>query len=77
MVISNTIPKGARVQWDWSSGSGQGKVIDIFYERVTRRLQDSEITRDGSRQNPAYLIEQEGGGRVLKLQSEIREIQEV
>ena len=40
-------------------------------EKVTRTLAGSEITRNGSDDDPAYLIEQEDGGRVLKLRSEV------
>lgn len=38
---------------------------------MTRTLGGSEITRNGSDDNPALLIEQEDGSRVLKLRSEV------
>jgi hypothetical protein len=38
---------------------------------VTRTLSGSEITRHGSDDDPALLIEQEDGARVLKLRSEV------
>ena len=38
---------------------------------MTRTLQGSEITKNGTEDNPAYLIKQEDGDEVLKLGSEI------
>lgn len=62
---------GQHVEWNWGNGKGRGQVKERFTREVTRTLQGSEITRDGSEANPAYLIEQEDGDRVLKLGSEL------
>lgn len=62
---------GDTVKWQWSSGEGSGKVKDIFWRRVTRTLKGSKITRVGTADNPAVLIEQENGDEVLKLASEL------
>ena len=43
----------------------------MFTRRVTRTLQGTEITKNGSEDCPAYLIEQDDGARVLKLRSEV------
>jgi hypothetical protein len=72
--MKNAIRKGTHVQWNWGSGSGQGKVVEVYHDRVTRRIKGHEITRNGSRENPAYLIEQEDGDQVLKLDSEIKPV---
>ena len=43
------------------------------YERkVTRKLKGSEVTRNGSKDDPALYIEQEDGDGVLKLASEVK-----
>lgn len=63
--------KGAKVKWKWGSGEAQGTIAERFEEEVTRTIKGSEITRHGSKDNPAFLIEQEDGGKVLKLASEI------
>ena len=63
--------KGDKVEWEWGSGSATGKVTDVFTEKVTRTLKGSEITRDASEDEPAYLIEQEDGDEVLKSHSEV------
>jgi len=63
--------KGTKVKWNWGQGTGTGKVEETFDRKVTRKLKGSEITRNGSTDDPALLIEQEDGDRVLKLASEV------
>jgi Hypervirulence associated proteins TUDOR domain len=43
----------------------------VHTTKVTRTLGGSEITRNGSDDDPAYVIEQQDGARVLKLRSEV------
>lgn len=69
--MSTTIRKGTKVTWKWGDGSATGKVKERFTEKVTRTIEGSEITKNGSRDCPAFLIELQDGGRVLKLKSEI------
>ncbi len=63
--------KGDKVSWEWGNGRGEGKVTETFTKKVTRTLKGSEITRNGSDDDPALLIEQEDGDEVLKLSSEV------
>ncbi len=63
--------KGDKVQWNWSGGTATGSVAEVFTERVTRTIKGSEIARNADDENPAYLIEQEDGDRVLKSESEL------
>ena len=67
-----SIRKGSKVTWKWGSSTAEGKVAEIHRERVTRQIKGEKITRDGSKDDPAYLIEQEDGGKVLKLKSEVK-----
>lgn len=60
-----------RVKWSWGKGTGEGKVREVFTERVTRTIKGSEVTRNASDDNPAYLIEQDDGDEVLKSHSEL------
>lgn len=69
--MSNSFQKGQNVQWNWGNGSASGKVRERFERKVQRTLKGSKIVRKGSRDNPAYLIEQEDGDKVLKLGSEL------
>ncbi|MEJ7832386.1 MAG: DUF2945 domain-containing protein [Nocardioides sp.] len=69
-----SIREGGEVSWAWGSGRAQGKVSEIHRSRVTRTLKGSEITRNGSDDDPAYVIEQEDGSQVLKLRSEVEQV---
>jgi len=63
--------KGDDVKWDWGQGTAAGTVKDTFTKSVTRTLKGSEVTRNGSDDDPALLIEQDDGDEVLKLSSEV------
>ena len=63
--------KGDRVAWSWGNGTGEGEIAEVFRERVTRTIKGSEITRDADSDNPAYMIEQDDGDRVLKSHGEL------
>ena len=70
--LSMSIRKGSKVTWKWGSSTAEGKVAEVHREKVTRQIKGEKITRDGSKDDPAYLIEQEDGGKVLKLRSEVK-----
>ena len=64
--------EGTKVEWDWGNGTGTGKVQKIYTQKITRTIKGSEVTRDASDDEPAYLIEQDDGDEVLKSDSELR-----
>lgn len=64
--------KGSLVTWTWGAHEAHGKIIERFTTRVTRTIKGTEVTREASRKEPAYLIEQDDGDRVLKSRSELR-----
>lgn len=66
-----SIRKGTEVSWNWSGNKTTGKVVEVFHDKVTRTIDGSEITRNASDDDPAYLIEQEDGSKVLKSRSEV------
>ena len=61
-----------KIQWDWGDGTAEGYIREVFREEVTKTIKGTKVTRNGSDNDPAYLIEQEDGDKVLKLHSEIR-----
>jgi hypothetical protein len=67
------IRKGSTVSWTWGSSTAEGKVAEVHREKVTRQSKGESITRNGSDDDPAYVIEQEDGTTVLKLRSELQE----
>lgn len=62
---------GQTVRWTWGQGTAEGKVVERFERRVQRTIKGSKIVRQGTAENPAYLIEQADGGKVLKGGSEL------
>lgn len=66
-----SIRKGSKVTWSWGNGTAEGTVAEVHHDEVERQIKGEKIKRKGSKDDPAYLIEQEDGGRVLKLKSEV------
>lgn len=66
-----SIRKGTTVTWKWGKNEAEGTVTEVHHEKVTRKSKGKEITRNGTDDDPAYVIEQEDGTTVLKLQSEV------
>jgi hypothetical protein len=64
--------EGDRVEWDWGNGTASGKIEKVYTQKITVKIEGSEITRDGSDECPALYIEQSDGDAVLKLASEVR-----
>ena len=62
---------GTNIKWKWGSSWAEGKVTEVHHDDVTRTTKGSQVTRHGSAEDPAYVIEQEDGTVVLKLQSEV------
>ncbi len=69
--MASKYDKGTKVEWKWGNGKGTGKITDVFTEKVTRTINGNEITRNANDDEPAYLIEQEDGDKVLKSHSEV------
>ena len=60
-----------KVKWKWGEGYGHGTVQSVFEKTITRTIDGSDVTRHGSRDNPAYYIVVEDANNVVKLHSEI------
>lgn len=65
------IREGTEIEWSWGDGKAKGTVKEIHYETISRKIDGSEVTRHGTDDDPAYVIEQSDGTRVLKLKSEV------
>lgn len=70
-MAGNKFRNGQSVKWSWSGSTAEGKVEERFERAVQRTIKGSKIERNGSPDDPAYLIKQDDGGRVLKLGSEL------
>ena len=62
---------GQEVCWTWGSGAARGTVREVHPNSVIRTIKGAEVTRHGTPDDPALLIEQADGDRVLKLASEV------
>lgn len=69
--MSHDIHIGDRVRWNWGSSTASGTVKERFTDRVTRTIEGNEVTRNATEDEPAYLVEQDDGGRVLKSTTEL------
>ena len=65
---------GEKVKWKWGDGFGEGTIAERFTDDVTRTIDGTEVKRNASDEEPAYLIEQQDGDRVLKSHSEIQKV---
>lgn len=70
--MSNKYNNGDKVKWTWGSGEATGEITDRYEEETTHTIKGNEVTRKGSKDDPAYMIKQDDGDRVLKLGSELK-----
>lgn len=75
--MSKAYPIDTKVEWSWGNGTATGHIREIHKEKITKTLKGTEVTRNGSEDEPAYLIEQEDGDEVLKLHSEVSKSAEI
>ena len=66
------IRSGTKVRWKWGSSWAEGTVSEVHHESVTRTTKGEEVTRNGSDDDPAYVIRQDDDTVVLKLASEVQ-----
>jgi len=66
------IQVGSDVEWKWGRSKGEGKVTQKFTDDVERTIKGKAIKRKADKGEPAFLIRQEDGDRVLKSQSELK-----
>jgi len=72
--MAQGLTKGDKVRWDWGKGTGEGRIAERFERRVQRTIEGARIVRNGSADNPAFLIRQEDGASLLKPGSELSRV---
>jgi len=70
-LTPRTYAPGHRVAWRGGETPLQGVVRKVFTDRVERTRQGTHVVRDSGADDPAYLIEQDDGARVLKTHSQL------
>lgn len=73
MAAGKTCPKvGQAVSWNYAGSKASGKVQRISETSITISTGGSEVTRNGSPENPAIVIKQEKNDNlIVKLLSEL------
>lgn len=66
---------GAKIQWKWLGRQIDGTVNEVYLESVTKTIKGKSIKRNGSTENPAYLVQSSAGNLALKLHSELQSAQ--
>jgi hypothetical protein len=69
--VTKAFAEGDDVKWNWGQGQAEATVKEVHTERVERTIKGSKKTRNGTEDNPAYVLEQSNGQTVLKLHSEL------
>lgn len=65
------IQEGDKVEWNWAGSTAAGTIKSIFHTKTTRHIKGTEVVKHGTKDNPALMINQDDGDRVLKLLSEV------
>lgn len=68
----SNVHKGDEVSWKWGKGKAEGKVSQTFDHDVERKIKGKTVKRKADEKEPAVLIQQKGGDRVLKSASEVQ-----
>lgn len=65
--------KGDKVHWNWGKSQAEGTIEEKSEKTVTKKIKGTEVKRKGSKEEPAYIIEQQNGTKVVKSESELKE----
>lgn len=65
--------KGDIVHWNWAKAEADGTIKQKFDGPIQKTIKGSKVKRRASKDNPAFLIEQENGNKVLKSGSELQQ----
>ncbi len=63
--------KGDKVHWNWGKSQAEGKIKEKSEKTLTKKIKGTKVKRKATKDEPAYIIEQEGGNEVLKSESEL------
>lgn len=70
-AIPKALAPGTDVSWRWGAHVARGRVEQVFTAPVSRTIKGTEVKRNASPENPAYLVTQPRGGYALKSHSEV------
>jgi hypothetical protein len=70
-AMTKALTPGTDVTWRWGAHVARGRIEQVFTAPVTRTIKGTEVRRNASPENPAYLVTQPRGGYALKSHSEV------
>ena len=62
---------GDSVMWEWGEGTAHATIKKKYTSKVSVTIKGNEVTRNADDENPAYLLQQKDGSKVLKSQNEL------
>lgn len=62
---------GDKVMWKWMGREIHGKVLEVHFAPIVKKIKGKQIKRNGSVEKPAYLVKSEAGNLALKLLTEL------
>jgi Hypervirulence associated proteins TUDOR domain len=65
--------KGDKVHWNWGKSQAEGTITQKSEKTITKKIKGKEVKRNASKEEPAYVIEQQNGTEVVKSESELKE----
>lgn len=66
---------GTKIQWKWYGSQISGDVVEIHLKPISKEIKGKTIKRNGSSENPAYLVRSAAGNFALKLHSELQPLE--
>ena len=75
MKTSKAFKVGFKLQWKWLGRKIEGEIVEVHFQSVSKIIKEKAIKRNGSAENPAYLVQSTAGNLALKLHSEVEPLQ--
>lgn len=66
-----TFNLNTEVTWKWMGKEIVGFIQEIHTNSISKTIKGKTIKRNGTKENPAYLVQSKAGNLALKLQSEL------
>jgi hypothetical protein len=70
------IKKGTWVRWNWGNGTAEGKVVETFTDKITKKIKGTTVSRLGEKGNKALYIELPDGAPALKSEEEVERVED-
>lgn len=67
-----TVQPGDYVAWKWGFGMASGVVVEVVPDKISIESKGKIISRNGTPEDPAVVIQHSSGGMVLKRAHELQ-----